>query len=501
MDTYGGYGSGSHDAADELDLDDLDEIVMVDQPPPSIGTDERRMQVRAYNFWASMLGDRNFPSIEDLDPEDLPDFGPNSVLLDFTGGLENPAIQFLGTTLADECGANSEMKHLDDIPSLSLLSRITDHYMQILANQAPIGFEAEFVNQRGLTILYRGILLPFSSDDESIDFIYGVINWKELADPQTTDALLLEVDEALEDKASFMRPQEPLTDWADGPADGPSEDDILDLVMPLDEDSDFVDGEMTADWTDSPLADAGDNDPEAVWDLPENLAELPAGQLEERPMGIPDLAAPVELQADMQLADWLASARELAAAALGSEDRTRGTLYSAIGRAYDFSLAAAEEPDQFQELLSDSGLTMQDRAPLTPIVKLIFGAEYDKTRLTEYAAALGHAHRLALPRGGLSGFLNTAPGGLKGIVTAERKLRREESGKVAVVRDTPRNTLARKLRKLDHVPLSEVASEGSEFGLLVIRRLANGTAVLLGEVSDDVPLLEKVAKKLLDQTL
>lgn len=57
--------------------------------------------------------------------------------------------------------------------------------MQILANQAPIGFEAEFVNQRGSTILYRGILLPFSSDDHAIDF-NGVINWKELADQQTT---------------------------------------------------------------------------------------------------------------------------------------------------------------------------------------------------------------------------------------------------------------------------------------------------------------------------
>ena len=62
-----------------------------------------------------------------------------------------------------------------------LLSRITDHYMQIIANRAPIGFEAEFVNDRGINIMYRGILLPYSSDDDTIDFIYGVINWKEAA--------------------------------------------------------------------------------------------------------------------------------------------------------------------------------------------------------------------------------------------------------------------------------------------------------------------------------
>src|SRR5439155_23255348 len=55
---------------------------------------------------------------------------------------------------------------------------LTDHYMQIIANRAPIGFEAEFVNQRSENICYRGILMPFSSDGDAIDFIYGVINWK-----------------------------------------------------------------------------------------------------------------------------------------------------------------------------------------------------------------------------------------------------------------------------------------------------------------------------------
>src|SRR5690606_18840760 len=113
-----------------------------------------------------------------------------------------------------------------DVPPRSLLSRITDHYMQILANQAPIGFEAEFVNQRGTTILYRGILLPFSSDDETIDFIYGVINWKEMADQRTADALLLEIGQSLEesdddDDTGEVVPRKddtPLTDWADGPA-------------------------------------------------------------------------------------------------------------------------------------------------------------------------------------------------------------------------------------------------------------------------------------------
>ena len=39
-----------------------------------IGTDERRMHVRAYNHWVSLLRGRDFPSIEDLEPDDVEDF-------------------------------------------------------------------------------------------------------------------------------------------------------------------------------------------------------------------------------------------------------------------------------------------------------------------------------------------------------------------------------------------------------------------------------------------
>jgi hypothetical protein len=501
MDTYrgsladqGGYQPAYLDSGPDSGDDEIGR----EAPPLAIGQDERRMQVRAYNHWASLLDGRSYPSVHALDPDNLPDFGPYSVLLDFTNGVDNPAIPFLGERLAEECTGASEqrgaIRELNDVPSRSLLSRITDHYMQILANQAPIGFEAEFVNQTGRTVLYRGILLPFSSADEKIDFIYGVINWKELADQQTTDELLLEIDQALDAPAIVTAPGqakpaalpelEPLAEWANGPAD----DDILDLITPLDS--------PTSDlaWPEPMFGEAG-HDAEiagsyADFDLTAALPEMFAAVSDD------DSA---EMGAsEMGLADWLASARELAHAAQGSEDRTRHALYAAIGRAYDFSLAATAEPGEFAELVADSGLTVQDRAPMTPVVKLVFGADYDKTRLTEYASALGHAHRVGLACGELTAYLQRAPGGLKGIVTEERRLRREESGKTADLRETPGEALARKLRGLAHTPLDAVAADGNEFTLLVARRLPSGEVVLLGEIADDIALFERAARKLVD---
>jgi hypothetical protein len=446
MDTLRGHFGGYDTASDD---DRFDDDAAHDSPPPEIGGDERRMQVRAYNFWASLLDNRNFPGVEDLHPEQLPDFGPHGVLLDFSVGIDDPAVAFIGDKLAQECDAgNMVINRLSDVPSRSLLSRITDHYMQILANQAPIGFEAEFVTPRGTTVLYRGILLPFSSNDETIDFIFGVINWKELADARTADELLLEIDQALDQTPDRPRSRQtdlPMADWADGPG----------------------------------VAFAPATDP------------LPApsfGLLDDEP----DVTAEAPLQA-ASLADVLAAARALAQEARTSEDRTRHALYGAIGRAHDFALAAAAMPADFAALVEDAGLTVQDRAPMTPVVKLVFGADYDKTRLTEYAAALTHAQRLGLAQGALAAYLRNAPGGLKGVVAEERRLRRFDVG--GELPHAPRNAF-HALREMAPVRLEAIDREGEEFALVMVRRTPGGELVVLGEVPSDPQLVERAARKL-----
>ena len=50
---------GQDVAHDQDDFDDGDDAAI--ESPPAVGSDERRMQVRAYNYWASLLGDRALP--------------------------------------------------------------------------------------------------------------------------------------------------------------------------------------------------------------------------------------------------------------------------------------------------------------------------------------------------------------------------------------------------------------------------------------------------------
>lgn len=377
-----------------------------------IGNDERRMHVRAYNHWVSLLDNRPYPSIANLDPGSIADFGPHSVLLDFTASVEDPAIAFLGRALREECGLAGNVARIAEVPGRSLLSRLTDHYLQIIANRAPVGFEAEFVNTRGCTTMYRGILMPFSSDGEDIDYIYGVINWKEMVEAVTQSVLELEVESALTHAPSPAAA--PV--WADGPG-----------------------------------------------------------------------AEPTAAQAsDESLDGRLESARMVAAQAVVAEGRSRTALYDALGRAHDFALAAAADPESYERILADTGITVQARAPMTAIAKLVFGADADKARLTEFAAVLSHAQRIGVPADTLAQYLGAAEGGMKGVVAAERAARR---GPVIAKTAPTAKVDAKPALATVRVPVDTPAGY-----VLLLGRIAGDAVEIVADVTEDAPLARAIRR-------
>lgn len=681
----------------DIEGDDIDDYGAI-EAPPMFGSAERRMHVRAYNYWVSLLGNRTLPSIEDLNPEETQDFGANSVLLDFSMGLENPAILYLGSALREECGIDGAIERVDEVPPRSLLTRLTDHYLQIIANAAPVGFEAEFINQRDVSIRYRGILMPFSSDDETIDFIYGVINWKEAVSDSLRDQLDAEMEAALAAPAP-TKPAAPI--WADGPSatydfadrdDTPNKreqeylDDLVDvtelealggvdgaldaveaadsgpdagtddgdygfdevgtigedpvaatladnalaeeatdpldlagfaeagspedgglgeadpldalgsldelLAMPdeapavvataqderaldeldlaafmmpdegavpaaepeaqamsdaLDFDVDDLLSDLGIDAPAEEVAEASQDTPpakheseDALEDLPdvddiladmefdapvESAAAIPVAAQEAAEtnrtldlddllgdIGIDDLAPHMpqaspdtaeedtlfpSLSADMisvggDLADLLAEARTSAAEVRECDARSRAALYRAIGHAHDFALSAQGAPADYAEMLDDAGITVQERSPMTAVIKLVFGADYDKTRIAEYALALDHANATGVARGELAELLAHYKGGLKGLVRDMRAAR--NGGPSASARPTQR--LDRAVRKLQKAKIAdEAALPFGDLGLAVViaRREADGSIALVAGVS----LEDKAAQKVM----
>ncbi len=169
------------------------------------------------------------------------------------------------------------------------------------------------------------------------------------------------------------------------------------------------------------------------------------------------------LPADAGLADRLFLARETAEAARTADARSRSSLYRALGQAYDFALAAENAPEDYAELLADSGLTAQLRAPMTPVVKLVFGVHYDKARVTEFAAALAPWPPRGIAEGGFTAFLESFGGGLKAMVAAERKLRKPAAAPAEDSGETARATL----RAAPARAYVDIDTNGEEFVLLV----------------------------------
>lgn len=183
------------------------------EAPPVISRDERRLQVHAFTYWSSLLGGRLVPRVADLPLGSLPDFGSSSILINLTSD-DVPTIAFIGSELRAEAGLDADAQTIMQIPPRSLVSRLTDRCHQVVACGAPIGFEAEFVNQRGRDTLYRGLLMPFTARaDDQIDHVFGVINWKELADRRLTTTLDTEVGRA--SPVLRTRPAQPV--WREGP--------------------------------------------------------------------------------------------------------------------------------------------------------------------------------------------------------------------------------------------------------------------------------------------
>jgi hypothetical protein len=492
----------------DFDLGGASETTASHDVAAAIGTDERRMHVRAYNNWVSLLDGRDFPSIEDLDPAAVEDFAANSVLLDFTCGRDNPAIPYIGADIREECGLEDDARTIADVPSRSLLSRLTDHYMQIIANRAPIGFEAEFVNQRGANICYRGILMPFSSDGDGIDFIYGVINWKtvgaveaqpeesvdalpEAESAEQVDELLLE--ETVSEERSEPAEPEPAEPEAFEPTDERLESETFEPethaveIKPFDESSAHAEAaEEHLTWEDGPSAEPEIEAPEMPLEAPPRVPFA----WEEGPIADadPDEVAELVLDENAGLADRLWAARETAESVKAGEGRTRSSLYRALSLAYDFAIAAQQNREEYAELLEESGVKAQARAPMTPIVKLVFGIDYDKARLTEFAAALSYAQRQDIEPGGFKTFIEKQPGGLKALVAAERQARRPEPKA-----DTRGDAGRAKLRSAPPMSLTEIPTE-DEFAVVITRRAPDGSHEPVAVVEDEA-LVERAIRK------
>ena len=195
-----------------------------------------------------------------------------------------------------------------------------------------------------------------------------------------------------------------------------------------------------------------------------------------------------------RLSQSLEECQALAREVVQADSKSRETLYRALESAYAFHFECDADPEAYAELRTAAGIGLQVRAPFTPIVKLVFGIDYDKTRLSEYATALCYAQRNGRTADTVKSFIETHEGGIKGCVKAERATRRAEKGARRDDMEVARGIL-RQTPAIGRIPDADPTK--AEFVVMLGRRAADdgGSIDVLRVLDEKRSAVEAIVKR------
>ena len=151
---------------------------MTEQPSPM----ERRLVLRLLHYWRGLSDGDAFPAEASIDSAAIADMWLNCAILDVAGKETDPEISYLGTALLDAVGVNVSGQKLSRVPADTLVARGFSYFGQVLAKRVPITYGGDFVDRRGVKILYRSIILPLSADGTNINRLLAAANCREVAE-------------------------------------------------------------------------------------------------------------------------------------------------------------------------------------------------------------------------------------------------------------------------------------------------------------------------------
>ena len=139
---------------------------------------DKRLANRFLRYWESVRGDKDFPLISELNLDAVGEFVPYTFNLDLSADRDNPKFRFIGRQLIRDCGGDVTNQGTNALLPQSCLARAIERRGEVVSEGKPCMISDEFVNAEGNKVLYRAVMLPFSSTGETIDFIIGAINSK-----------------------------------------------------------------------------------------------------------------------------------------------------------------------------------------------------------------------------------------------------------------------------------------------------------------------------------
>jgi len=139
---------------------------------------DKRLANRFLKYWEGLRGSDDYPLISDLNLDRVGEFVPYTFNLDLSTDAEDPRFRFLGRQLVRECGGDITNQGVSRLLPQSCLARAVERRGEVVSEGKPCMIADEFINAEGNKVLFRAVMLPFSSNGKTIDFIIGAINSK-----------------------------------------------------------------------------------------------------------------------------------------------------------------------------------------------------------------------------------------------------------------------------------------------------------------------------------
>jgi len=138
------------------------------------GQNNRRLVERMLRYWTKVAAGRRFPRLDEIDPWTVGDDWSNCLVIAVQSPVRLSHVTMMGKNLAV---APCQKDTLASVLLSNLASVLSARRCLIIEGGATL---------RGVPTLYRGALLPLSSDGVAIDHVLGAANHRVLLANETT---------------------------------------------------------------------------------------------------------------------------------------------------------------------------------------------------------------------------------------------------------------------------------------------------------------------------
>ena len=141
---------------------------------------ERRLVLRLLSYWRQIGSPESFPARAKIDPAAIRNLWPYCILLDCAGKEDDPEIAYIGEGFTNGLGAGLTGARISELPSFVLASHALSFFRETLEKRVPVIRGGQFLDLRGVHILFRSIILPLAEDGAAIDGLLCAANCREV---------------------------------------------------------------------------------------------------------------------------------------------------------------------------------------------------------------------------------------------------------------------------------------------------------------------------------